>query len=224
MSIRSDVQVLDPGALVQLFVLDLTSLGSGVYRFHPGTDGQTNPIVWQGNEYLPFPVEADGFEYNGRGTLPRPKLKVANVSGVITSLVTDFDDLVGAKLTRKRTLAKYLDGQPAADPTAEFSDEEFFIERKVAETVLFVEFELASVIDLQGVMIPRRQFIRNVCTWKYRSTECGYTGGPVADINDDITNSNEDDQCGHRLASCKLRFGENNPLPFGSFPSINLLR
>ena len=32
------------------------------------------------------------------------------------------------------------------------------------------------------------------------------------------------DKCGGRLTSCKLRFGANNPLPYGSFPAAGLIR
>src|SRR3546814_18403294 len=62
-----------------------------------------------------------------------------------------------AKLTRRRTLAKYLDGMPDADPDEEFPPEIWFIEQKVGETSEAVEFELASAMDFQGVQLPRRQ-------------------------------------------------------------------
>jgi hypothetical protein len=39
---------------------------------------------------------------------------------------------------------------------------------------------------LVGVVLPRRQIIANVCQWKYRGAECGYTGPPVADANDNL--------------------------------------
>src|SRR6185436_7754424 len=35
-----------------------------------------------------------------------------------------------------------------------------------------------------GVMLPRRQIIQNICTWRYRGSECGYTGAPLWDGND----------------------------------------
>lgn len=47
---------------------------------------------------------------------PSPSLKMGNVGGFITALCLEFDDMVGAKLTRRRTSAKYLDGMPDADP------------------------------------------------------------------------------------------------------------
>lgn len=109
MTIDTDIRSLNPGALVELFELDATSLGGTITRVHAGTNGLRTPVVWQGNTYTPFPVEASGFDYSGKGQLPRPTLRIANVTGAVGVLVRDYGDLQGAKVTRRRTLAKYLD-------------------------------------------------------------------------------------------------------------------
>ena len=101
-------------------------------------------------------------------------------------------------------------------------DEIWFVDRKASENRDVVSFELASKFDLPGVMLPKRQIIANLCQWKYRSAECSYTGTDYFDINDKGVETLAEDQCGKRLGSCRLRFGENNPLPFGSFPSAGL--
>lgn len=428
-SITSEIQKLEPSAIIELFEMDATSFGGDLLRFHAGTNGLRQNIVWQGNTYTAFPIRATGFDYSGNGQLPRPKLQVANVTGAITLLVLTYDDLLGAKITRKRTLAKYLDAvnfparrnlllntedfrnaaeggaywsqfddtgnavavitgfldpqgnyaadkltantigllqrqvsqavssvpndsavtnsvfakagecthlrlyvstrtspiyypsalfnlssgavvsnsssggytptstitnvgdgwyrcsatlpsvgsgatspaiiiqlaqsnggnfsssnigdglylwgaqteigttmtayqpvgstwsqNPTADNTAEFPDDIFFIDRKAAETRDVVEFELAAAFDVAGVQLPRRQIIQNVCTWRYRGTECGYAGASYFDANDAPVGSLALDVCGKRLSSCKARFGTNNPLPFGSFPAAGLTR
>lgn len=73
-------------------------------------------------------------------------------------------------------------------------------------------------------MLPRRQCVQNVCPWQYRSAECGYTGGAVADKNDQATTDVAQDRCGKRLTSCRLRFGAFAELPFGGFPGCGLVR
>lgn len=231
MTIASDIQTLAPGAIVELFELDCTVIGGAVLRFHNGVNELGADVVWDGATYTRFPVEASGFERTGSGSIPQPKLRVANVTGLVGALVRELQDLVRAKLTRRRTLVKYLDAvnftggvNPTADPNAAFPDEIWFIERKAGENGIYVEFELAAAFDVAGVMLPRRQCIQNVCTWKYRSAECSYAGGAVADRNDVPTGSMASDSCGKRLASCKLRFGAYNPLPFGSFPGVGLVR
>lgn len=230
-TITSEIQKLAPSAVIEVFVLDTTNIGGDVYRFHAGTNGLRQRLVWQGQTYEPFPVQVSGFEFNGSGQMPRPKLVVANVTGLITAMVLLYQDLLGAKLTRKRTLAKYLDAvnfpggsNPTADATAEFQDDVFFIDRKTLENREVVEFELAAAFDLNGVRLPRRQIIQNVCPWKYRGAECSYTGTAYFDINDQPVASLALDVCGKRLASCEKRFGVNNELPFGGFPAAGLIR
>ena len=48
-----------------------------------------------------------------------------------------------------------------ADPTAEFPQEIYSIDRKATETREVVEFELASVLDLVGISCPKRQCTRS---------------------------------------------------------------
>lgn len=228
MNIREAIQKLEPGAIVTLFEIHV---GDEVFRFHSGANALGGDVVWQGDTYIRFPIDAEGFEWRGQGTLPRPKLRAANVTGLLGALVRESNDLVGCMVVRRRTFARYLDAvnfpggvNPSADPLAGLPDDVYFIDRKATENAVVVEFELAAALDVHGVKLPRRQVVQNVCTWGYRSAECGYAGGAVADINDQPTSDLAADQCGKRLASCKLRFGAFAELPFGGFPAAGLIR
>lgn len=114
------------------------------------------PVVWQGVTYEPWPIKASGFDKTGQGTLPRPKIQVSNFAGTVSAEVQANDDLVGCRIIRKMTLARFLDavnfkdGNPTADPNQHFPDEMWFIEQKTLETHQVVEFELSSVFDLMG--------------------------------------------------------------------------
>lgn len=454
MSIKADIQSLSPTAEIELFELDATNLPEGEKSyFHAGTNELSRPIIWQGITYSPLPVEASGFDITTNGTLPRPRFRVANIGGVFSAVAEENDDLVGCKVTRRRTLAKYLDdanwifrtataqggtattltldslasdvdgmyvgnnlyllsgagsvqssriisydgttkiatvepwkqnmlkhsndasqsswfknqttvtwdaaeqasklsvtsasdpycgqnisinpkgrtitftvdvkgvgtgigkilhlylyrstpsgditskgfvitgnwqtctftktfdnvdgslmaarfdfpqtgatvgdqclfrnahvyegefseyvstgasgvflpnsttgfeirhpdyGQNQADPTQQFPDDIWFVEQKLNENKYVVEWELASVFDLEGIMLPHRQVIQDSCPWRYRGAECGYTGTVYFDANDQPTTESAD-VCGKHLSSCKARFG-NEPLPFGGFP------
>lgn len=216
-----ELQQLTPSPIVELY--ELTEFNPDNLEQALYFTNEKEPITFGDRTYQPMPVEGSGWEYKSGGTLPRPMLRVSNVGGVISSMSKAYDDLIGSKLVRRRTLAKYLDGQPNADPNAEFQPDIYWVQRKAAENKTYIEFELASVFDLEGMRIPRRRKIARVCLWRYRSAECGYAGGPVATVNDEPTGNGADDQCGKRLTSCKMRFGENEILNFGGFPGMRRL-
>ena len=177
-SVISDIQSINPSSIIELFTLTTTAALHGsatTYRFHAGSSLNSNgEIVWAGNSYQRFPIEADGFAFQ-KGQIPRPTLTVSNALGTITSILlsvnqtTTGNDLTGATVTRIRTLAKFLDAVNFAggvnpygtpDPNAEFPQEIYSIDRKASETRDAVSFELAAPIDLAGVRAPKRQCTR----------------------------------------------------------------
>jgi lambda family phage minor tail protein L len=145
------------------------------YSDHAGTNAIGNGnIIWAGNTYIKMPIQAEGFAFTN-GQLPRPTLTISNALGTITAIllnvnsVTTGNDLTGATVTRIRTLARYIDGVNFAgntnpfgtpDPTAEFPQEIYKIDRKSAENREVVTFELAAVFDLAGIRAPKRQCTR----------------------------------------------------------------
>ena len=176
--IVSNLQNTNPSAIIELFTLQLDNSLHGattVYRFHAGSSLKDNgEIVWAGNTYQRFPIQAEGFAFR-KGMLPRPTLTVSNALGTITAILaavnatTAGNDLTGATVTRIRTLARFIDavnfpsnvnpyGTP--DPTAEFPQEIYKIDRKSAENREVVQFELASVLDIAGIRAPQRQCTR----------------------------------------------------------------
>jgi lambda family phage minor tail protein L len=230
-SIAADLVKLTHSARIELFVLDATALGGDVYHFHAGTNALRGEVVWQGQAYTPFPVKASGFEVSASGPLPRPKLVVSNVLGLIGALNREYSNLEGATLTRKRTLARFLDAvnfpggvNAEADPNAGYADDLWIIDRRSHQDDLVVEYELASPIDLAGLYLPARQVIARSCTVAYRSSECGYTGTSYWDRNDAAVASADLDRCGQRQSSCKLRFPGSDGVPFGGFPGAGLMR
>lgn len=108
-SITGEIQTLTPSAIIELYEIDATVVGGSIYRFHSGLNELLGDIVWQGNTYSAFPIQASDFEWSGKGQMPRPKVLVSNALGTVTSLVLAYQDLIGCKFTRIRTLSKYLD-------------------------------------------------------------------------------------------------------------------
>lgn len=171
----SELQAINPGSIIELFTIELNTALHGsntIYRFHNGANMNANgEVVWAGNSYLRFPIECTGFEFGSTGTLPRPRIAVSNIFGTITTIMQNINqntvgnDLNGAKFTRIRTLARFLDavnftdntnpyGTP--DPSAEFPQEIYFLDRKVTENRNLVTWEAQSALDLINVKLPGR--------------------------------------------------------------------
>lgn len=226
-SIYEDIQKLTPGQYVELYEMDLTSLGGDIYYFHGYT--QVGPIHWQGLEYTPWPIKVEGMGMTGEGQQNSPTLSVGNVSGLLTALCRIYDDLVDAKIVRHRTLGRFLDaanfpsGNPEADPQEHFSDDIYTIDQKQSADDEMIGFVLKSPLIASDRKLPGRQIVANCCQWLtiggYRGVYCGYTGSNYATDKDVPTDDPEQDMCSGTLTGCKLRFGANNPLRYGSFPS-----
>jgi len=124
-SVFTDLQKINPTAIIELFELQLlegVNYPNGnpqnidtIYRFHAGSSLNANgEIVFNGNSYLRYPVEASGFKFQ-KGQLPRPKITVSNKGSFMSQILQDINkfttgnDLTGAKLTRIRTLARFID-------------------------------------------------------------------------------------------------------------------
>jgi lambda family phage minor tail protein L len=165
------------------------------YFFHNGTSNNNfGSIQWTKGDtsntvvdYIALPVKVEGFKF-GRGQLPRPTLTFSNalttftnILGAVNSVTTGMlnaphlsglinNDLTGAKVTRKRTLEKFLPtsnystvpSYNAFDSSyPEFPQEIYFIDRKSEENREVVQFELAANFDLAGVKAPRRLVTRD---------------------------------------------------------------
>lgn len=183
MALENDVKRGWHEAIVELYEIDLSTIGEGFsdkFFLTNQTMPDDSSVRFNGKTYTPFPIEAGGFDKNTNGQFARPELTVSNVLGTFSAAIASAEDLVGAKVTRRRTLFKYLDNGPEPDSSQEFPEDVFFIERKSAETNLSVTWQLSSKIDVEGVLLPRRVITQDACVWRYRGPECGYSGPPVA--------------------------------------------
>ena len=185
--------------------------------------------------YTPVDIEFTDFEINGTGQLPQPKLRVANSNQVFQSIINTYGDLLGCTVSRVRTFRRFLDGEDEADPSAFFGPDTYRVERKAAENMVFIEWELSASIDQEGKLLPGRVILRDTCTWRYRrwnpatstfnysKATCPYTGSAYFNRVGVATSDPSKDVCGRRLSDCKKRFGAN-PLPTASFPGVARVR
>lgn len=188
--IVSNLQKINPSAVIELFTLTLDNSLHGattVYRFHAGTSLKENgDIIWAGNTYTRFPVQAEGFQY-GKGQLPRPTITFSNAFGTLSAILlqvnelTTGNDLTGATVERIRTQAKFLDA--ANFPQQKTSVTTLSADPSDAETVTYV----VTVVNVDGVNIFAINGINNpVITLKrgsiyfFDQSHSSNTGHPFA--------------------------------------------
>lgn len=227
-TIQQEAQRLDQEPPISLYTIDLTPVGGTIQYFVQATSDDAN-VVHNGIQYTPVDMEFTGLTTAGSAALPTPTIRIANTSQLPQALVNTWGDLLGCNVTRIRTFKNFLDGEADADPTAYYGPDIFRIERKVSENPIFIEWQLSASIDQEGKMLPARHIVRETCLWKYRvwngssfdysKAQCPYTDSNYYDKNGAVT-TNSLDRCGRKLSDCKLRFGADQPLPFGGFPGV----
>ncbi|WP_083004738.1 phage minor tail protein L [Halomonas sp. GT] len=225
--IARETQQLTQDAIVPLFELDCRRYGEGFLRFclEPVNGG---PAVFNGYQYQPMPIKAEGFSWSGQGAAARPMLTITAMDLAFLSLVLSADDLIGVPVVRRRTYRKHLDDGSDPDPEAMFPEDHYVIERKQAQNRTTITFELSVDMDQEGKKVPARQVLRT-CTHRYRwwdgsqyryeGVTCPYAGtgewGPSGSAA-----APGDDKCGKGLSDCRLRFGQNGVLPTRAFPGV----
>ena len=142
----SELQKIAPSNIIELFQLELITAihGSNTkYYFHNGVNDNNNTAILFNNiQYEKMPIEASGFEFKSK-TLPRPRLRISNIFGTFTTIILTLPQgLEGAKVTRRRTLRRFIDD-------ANFSGGDILL-----ETGFFILQEDNSVIDLESGANP----------------------------------------------------------------------
>lgn len=232
-SAMTQLSVTEP--LVTLYELDLTLYDLGIARFVSAISKKSS-VKWGGETYAPYPVECTGFEWSGQGSPPRPMLRMSTTMPILTALIIGGNDLIGCKFRRIRTFERFLDNGAEPSTVDTFQLDEFRVERKVSHNKLMAEFELASILDQQGVMLPKRQATRDYCSWIYRRwdaveqhfiidefTPCPYSGDAYFDVAGNATTPDKD-RCSKTLGACRRRYGLIGSIPFGGFPGMSMVR
>lgn len=198
------LQEIDQG-YVELFDFTLPS-GTVVHLFKGLEDG-TESIWFpskdgtQLNEYIAIPLELTGIEITSSGASTRPTLSMANIPSLTRTLaanettlsdiaeneveillsgegIYNNEDFLGTAVEYRSTLTNYLkqEGDTAALPV-EFPSHKFVIDRITAENNILVQFELATVFDLEGIQLPYRQINGRYCPWQYQGHALSNQGG-----------------------------------------------
>lgn len=240
MSIPTDLTDLSLDAEVELYTLDLSTAhktdGSQipegqaqVFTWTPGTIGD-EVVKFGGVAYQPLPIYGSGYGWNGQGSPPLPKLQVMNIGGIVAGATIEFDDLVGATVTRIRTFRKHLDGQEEADPNTHMEPDIYRVNRKSLHNPSTIEFELSTPFEQLNKQVPSSMCLRNTCRFHYRRWvngawvygTCPYAEDAMFDGLNQPTTDPSKDVCCRRMSGCTTRYGQRSALPLFAFPGLGL--
>lgn len=189
------VQSLEQSSgVVNLYELEIDSSGTKAF-FAPQLDSDLAAVQmydFDSNStlrtYTAIPIQAEQFEVKSTGPSARPVITFSNVTTDFLSAIgnQDYQNLVGKKFFRRRTLAKYLkDGSAdsgSGNTPIEFPRQTWVIDRVEQESALEISFELASPFATEGLTLPYRVVGHNACPWQYQGaspskTEANRRGG-----------------------------------------------
>ena len=197
------LQEIDQG-YVELFDFTLPS-GTIVHLFKGLEDGTTSvyfPPKGGGTpiEYIAMPLELTGIEVTSSGASTRPTLSMANIPSLTRTLETNEttledirqdeveallsgegiytnEDFLGTVVEYRSTLTDHLKQAGDSSLPVEFPSHRFVLDRVSSENNILVEFELATVFDLEGVKLPYRQVNGRYCPWEYQGHSLSGRGG-----------------------------------------------
>lgn len=155
-------------------------------------------ITFNSITYTKFPIKHDFISNNTGGQIDTVRVTVGNTSRVIQAYL-EANDFRGKKVKIQIVFANKL-----ATPGAVLSDI-FYIDSYTADSQA-VSFSMSSKFDILNIEIPGRIFMRNYCSWKFKGSECGYSGATST--------------CNRTPQACKAMSGGSNYTRFGGFPSV----
>lgn len=157
-TIAQELATMNPSPYWEGYIIDLTVFGSVIFNLTSSSDAAVGFGAY--GTFIPFPIKGTNFEVTSDQP-PRPKLVVSNATKYLQPYVQQYNDLVRAKVTRIRTLAKYLDNGSQPDYTQHLPLEVFYIEQKTKMNKATIEFDLAQALDLPFVKLPNAQVLRD---------------------------------------------------------------
>jgi lambda family phage minor tail protein L len=158
------------------------------------TNHKTN-ITYNGQVYTKFPGTHEAIGENTTGEIDTVRFTLGNATRVIGYYLENYE-WRGKKVSIIQVFADKLD-----DASANITDT-YYID-SYSTTKEGATFILTSKFDILNVVLPARRYSRNYCGWKFKSTECGYSGAET--------------ECNKTLARCRIL---SNSERFGGFPSI----
>ena len=158
MTIAQELQKPATSPYIEMYEIDGRNFHSSLFfHFTPSADAA---FVFDSFTWTPFPIVMTGVEATSEQP-NRPKLRISNITKIIQPYLQQYQNLVNVRVTRRRTLEKYLADGSEPNNTQQLPKEVYYIKTLTTHTRDFIEFELTTVFDLPGVKLPRAQALKD---------------------------------------------------------------
>lgn len=157
----------------------------------------TEPVIWNGYEWLNYPFDTGDIEESKDGELPTFDLTVPDIERRLTPIIDEYDGGIGVKVDVMIVHADYLD-----NPTPEFKETFEIVDCSIDHNNT-IKFSLGSE-NYTNYRSPQDFYIKGHCRYKeFGGPFCKYEGAEA--------------ECSRTFARCREL---GNQKRFGGFPGI----
>lgn len=156
---------------------------------------------WNSQTWIAFPFDFQEINITSKGDVPSWQINVSNINGIIGVYASQYDAYIKANgidgniITCKCFIVNTND---LSNLTPVYS--EYFQLTSIKADNKNVTFTLGGSNPFTSIF-PKRRGLKNFCTFKFQSVECGYAGLQTT--------------CDKTLSTCRI-YG--NDTRFGGFP------
>ena len=162
-------------------------------------------ITWNNNEYISFQFELDDLTIKSKSEVPQWGIKVQNVDRVFERFIQQYDLYIKQNGIDGNAIICTISVVNSADLTETNPIIEYATELDQPKTTPDSKFYTAVLRPSNpgNKEWPPRRIMKNFCSWKFRSAQCGFTGTGAT--------------CDKTLPTCR---GYDNSNRFGGFPGV----
>lgn len=136
----------------------------------------TEDITWNNELWQQFPFDFTDMSQNSNGEIPEWSIKISNVNRVIEIYLQNYDlylkqnGIDGNDIT---CIIRVINTNDLLNNTPILEHEALL--QQPSTTPQWATFKL-SAKNPYNKSFPPRKIMKSFCSWKFKSTECGYSG------------------------------------------------
>jgi lambda family phage minor tail protein L len=119
-------------------------------------------ITFDGVTYTKCPITHESVSENSRGEVDTVKVSISNVDRAVEAYLASYS------FKKKKVTIRKVWADSLADATA-YVDDIYYID-SYSTNDKTADFSLSSKYDVLDVVLPKRVYLRNYCSWKFTPT------------------------------------------------------